>query len=161
MYNAPAVLRLTTFPAFAFSKPAKAGGNAQRACELRKVPCNVRIRSLLRLCLRCPVLQANRRRLFGRTGDIPRLQPERNLPPLLSHFQCSDRRGLAVTYSRVFGLCFRKIYFSSRVQALRSVGLRIKPINKASVVGFWIFRFENSTIITTADFQEDADDLAQ
>ena len=62
---------------------------------------------------------------------------------------------------RVSGLCFRKIYSSSRVPALRSVGLRIKPINKASVVGFWILRFENSTIITIADFQEDADDLAQ
>ena len=62
---------------------------------------------------------------------------------------------------RVSGFCFRKIYSSSRVPALRPVGLRIKPINKASVVGFWIFRFENSTIITTADFQEDADDLAR
>ena len=45
-----------------------------------KVPCNVRWRSLLRLRLRCPVLQANRLWLFGRTGDFPQLQLARNLP---------------------------------------------------------------------------------
>ena len=56
-------------------KELTAGDLSQRTCELRKVPCNVRWRSLLRLRLRCPVLQANRLWLFGRTGDFPRLQP--------------------------------------------------------------------------------------
>ena len=40
------------------------------------------LRSLLRLRLRCPVLRANHLRLFGRTGDFPRLQPTRNSPLL-------------------------------------------------------------------------------
>ena len=52
--------------------------------------CNIRLRSLLRL--RCPFCQADRIRLSGPKGDIPRLQPARNSP--LKH--CSNLEALRI-----------------------------------------------------------------